>query len=92
MRTIARSRGKRAMSAAGDRVAHDHQPVDFGAIGGVELRQRLLGAADDAHLGAEDLLFKAEIRALAVFGVEHRDGHLRFLPSWVLWSPTRKDF
>jgi hypothetical protein len=63
----------------GDRVAHDHQPVDLGAVGGVELGQRLLGAAEDAHLGSEDLGFDAEIGDLPVFGIEHRYGHRHFL-------------
>ena len=58
-----------------DRVPHDHQPVDLGAILRVELEQGLFGAPNDAHLGAEDLVLEAEIRDLTVFGVEHGDGH-----------------
>jgi hypothetical protein len=44
----------------------------------MELRRTGCGA-DDAHLGPKDFLLQGEIGDLAVFGVEHGDGHRRLL-------------
>jgi hypothetical protein len=62
----------------GDGIAHDHQPVDLGAVGGVEVGQCLGSAPDDPHLRTEDLLLEVVVRDLPFFGVEHRDRHWRF--------------
>src|SRR6266481_1458136 len=63
----------------GHRPAHNHQPIRRSAIIRVEFGESRLGGADDAHLGPKDFLLQGEIRDLAVFGVEHGDGHRRLL-------------
>src|SRR5215467_192171 len=66
----------------GDRVAHDHQAIDLGAVGGIEIGQRLDRAPHDADFRAEDLEFKAILRDLPLLGVEHSDGHGEILTGW----------
>src|SRR6516225_5170971 len=66
----------------GDRVAHDHQAIHLGAIGGIEIGQRLDRAPHDADFRAEDFTFEAILRDLPLLGVEHRDGHGEILTGW----------
>ncbi len=75
MRTIARSRGKSLDVLGRDRIAHDHQPVDLAAVGGVEVGEGLGVSPHQADLGTEDLSFEAVIRDLPFLGVEHRYRH-----------------
>ena len=66
----------------GDRVTHDHQAVDLGAVGGIEIGQRLDRAPHDADFWAEDLTFETVIRDLSLLRVEHGDGHGEILTGW----------
>jgi hypothetical protein len=56
-------------------VAHDHQPVDLGAVCRGEVGEGPGGAPEDADLWAEDLPLDAVVRDLPFFGIEHGDGH-----------------
>jgi hypothetical protein len=57
-------------------VAHDHQPVDLGAVGWVELVERRFGTADDLHFRPENLALDALVGDLSVLRVHHGYGHL----------------
>jgi len=56
-------------------ITHDHQPVGFGALGGVELGQGLGRASQDAHFGSKNLAFEIIVRDLPFLGVEHGHRH-----------------
>jgi hypothetical protein len=60
-------------------VAHNHQPVDLGAVGWIELGQHPFGAAKDVNFGAENLVLDVEVWDLPILGVHHGHGHRYFL-------------
>jgi hypothetical protein len=59
----------------GHRIAHDHQPIDLGAVGRVEVREGLDLAPHDTDFGTEDPGFEPVIRDLSFLGVEHGHRH-----------------
>ena len=58
-----------------DRVAHDHQPVDLGAVGGVEVGEGFDLPPHDADIGTENPGFEAVVRDLPLLRVEHDNSH-----------------
>ena len=88
MRTIARSCGKRCDVLGCDRIAHDHQPVDFGAIGGVEVGEGFGVSPHELDFGTEDLGFQAVVRDLPFLGVEHGYRHYETFTGW--WSAAER--
>ncbi len=71
-----------------DRIAHDHQPVDFGAVGGIEVGEGLGVSPHEADFGTEDLRFQAVVRDLPFLGVEHRYRHCETFTGW--WSVAER--
>src|SRR5207248_3006573 len=71
-----------------DRIAHDHQPVDFGAIGEVEIGEGLGLSPDQADFRTENPGFEAVIGDLPFLGVEHGHRHAETFTGW--WSAAER--
>ena len=64
------------------RIAHYHQPVDLGAVGGVEVGEGFDLAPHDADLRPENPGFEGVVRDLSFLGVEHRYRHYETFTGW----------
>jgi hypothetical protein len=54
---------------------HDHQPVDFGAVGGVEVSKGFDLAPHETDFGTKDPSFEAVLRDLPFLWVENGYKH-----------------
>ena len=72
----------------GDRIEHDHEPVDLRTVGGVEVGEVFDLAPYEADLGPEDPGFETVVRDLPFLGVKHRNRHYVTFTGW--WSAAER--